>query len=203
MNNKTTFIRGINGDDIKDRISEVLSKYSEDTNAKSQYGEIFCIDYDLDTNEAILYDAGEFVYGETKQRFRINYELNNKEIEVIKKIINNKEYFIEIFDEQIFLSVYRISKFELYDSDMKDLDEMLNRDNVELGPDDFSDPDDYDDYIKYAIHNREYKWDRKDKEGLILPDGRLLFNHYSEDNSPFIVSKELSEEIKYEIIGEN
>lgn len=203
MNNKTTFIRGINGDDIKDRISEVLSKYSEDTNVKSQYGEIHCIDYDLDTNEAILYDAGEFAYGETKQRFRINYELNNKEIEVIKKIINNKEYFIEIFDGQIFLSVYRISKFELYDSNMKDLDEMLNRDNIELGPDDFSDPDDYDDYIKYAIHDREYKWDRKDKEGLILPDGRLLFNHYNEDDSPFIISKELSEEIKYNILGGN
>lgn len=201
MNNKTTFIRGINGDDIKDRISEVLSKYSEVTNVKSQYGEIYCIDYDLDTNEAILYDAGEFAYGETKQRFRINYELNNKEIEVIKKIINNKEYYIEIFDEQIFLSIYRISKFELHDSDMKDLDEMLNRDNIELGPDDFSDPDDYDDYIKYTIHDREYKWDRKDKEGLILPDGRLLFNHYNEDSSPFIISKDLSEEIKYEIIG--
>ena len=203
MNNKTTFIRRINGDDIKNRISEVLSKYSEDNNVKSQYGEIYCIDYDLDTNEAILYDAGEFAYGETKQRFRINYELNNKEIEVIKKIINNKEYFIEIFDGQIFLSVYRISKFELYDSDMKDLDEMLNRDNVELGPDDFSDPDDYDDYIKYAIHDREYEWDRKDKEGLILPDGRLLFNHYNEDDSPFIISKELSEEIKYNILGGN
>lgn len=203
MNNKTTFIRGINGDDIKDRISEVLSKYSEDMNIETQYGEIYCIDYDLDTNEAILYDAGEFAYGETKQRFRINYELNTKEIEVIKKIINNKEYFIEIFDGQIFLSIYRISKFELYNSDMKDLDEMLNRDNVELGPDDFSDPDDYDDYIKYAIHDRKYKWDRKDKEGLILPDGRVLFNHYNEDNSPFIVSKELSEEIKYNILGGN
>lgn len=203
MCNKTTFIRGIDGDNIKDRVSEVLSKYSKDNNIKSQYGEIYCIDYDLDTNEAILYDTGEFVYGETKQRFRINYELNNKEIEVIKKIINNKEYFIEIFDGQIFLSIYRISKFELYASDMKDLDEMLNRNNIELGPDDFSDPDDYDDYIKYAIHDKEYKWDRKDKEGLILPDGRLLFNHYSEDSSPFIVSKELSEEIKYNILGGN
>ena len=202
MNNKTTFIRGIDGDDIKDRVSEVLSKYSEDNNVKSQYGEIFCFDYDLDTNEAILYDAGEFAYGETKQRFRINYELNNKEIEVIKKIINNKEYFIEVFDGQIFLSIYRISKFELYDSDMKDLDEMLNRDNIELGPDDFSDPDDYDDYIKYAIHDRKYKWDRKDKEGLILPDGRLLFNHYNGDDSPFIISKELSEAIKYEIFSD-
>ena len=201
MNNKTININNRILSEVKEKLFEVLSKYNNNTKVNQSYGEIYVIEYDLDTNDAYLYDAGEFILKSNEYKFNVNEDLNIKEIIAIKKVINKYE-FVEFYKGKIFISEYRLTRFELTPDDIEEVTEILRQD--ELQPGDFADPDDYDDYIKDLMNNRYRYWDEDDNEGLIVPDGRLLFIEYSQNNNhPYIVSEELSKLIKYTLVGGN
>ncbi len=201
MCNKTININNRILSEVKEKLFEVLSKYNSDTKVNQSYGEVYVIEYDLDTNDTYLYDVGEFILKSNEYKFNVNEDLNIKEIIAVKKVINKYE-FVEFYKGKIFISRYRLVRFELTPDDIETATEILRQD--ELQPEDFADPDDYDDYIKDLMNNKYRYWDEDDNEGLIVPDGRLLFIEYSQNNNhPYIVSEELSKLIKYTIVGGN